>query len=471
MMRVVWRHLILVLLLLAAFQTLARAQPRSSPDAVSTLREAFTLLLRELSAERPFADPGGALFLHVDTDGARNTPLAAMLEREGRLSFSASRAFGAVRSAEDAPFDAARPDDATLVLLDRWGVDRVMDISAELSGDRLILRARAVWLEGGSLAPLLATPFAFPERRARVSLPADPQWLLLARPDAVLGRLRLSWRSRTLASSRGRVLAIATGDLDGDGRMDMVLLFAERLELYLGRDTGLVFRQVLDLREYRPVTARARFHAGEALICEHEQGRSLAVGSSALGGGRVFRWDGLRLVSLWELAGAPVACTDTGVLSAPYREGEALPEGFVLAQRPDSDPVSLLELTGETLRLRPVAGGLSFLALSPDGRLFWEGQPAPEPEARCGAGIATAVIGGEGFMACSLPLVAPLRDSVQLFRIDGRSLAPIEQFSAQVGEIHAVAIHPHPLGVRVLAALYNPATDETTILMHDQGTD
>jgi hypothetical protein len=465
--------------ILALMLAVAFAEPEPGPGAAqtenvpsaATLHEAFERLLQGVGAQHPFALAGGSLFLHVDTDGDRNTPLAAMLERESRLVFSATHSFAFIYTAEDLPFDATTPDAAALARLERFGVDRVIDISAELAGNRLVLRARALWLEGGSFAPILAQPVEYPEQRARVTLAANPQWLLLARPESALGELRLSWKTRALGESPGRALALAVGDINGDVQPDMALLFADRLEIYVGDGDSLCYQTMIDLRDEARAAARTRFHAGEVLICNHDGRPAVALGSTALGGGLVLQGDGQRLAKAWELAGAPMACTDSGVLVAPYREGSWLLDGFVLSQRPDGETVSLLEWSEPTLRLRPLPGGLAFLALGPQGNLFYVGRSSSAPELHCGAGLALAPTSSGAQLACSAAEIRPLHDSVQLAQLHGDSLTPEEQFDKIEGEIWAVAIWPHPLGARVLSAVYNPTTDRTSVIMTYRGSD
>ena len=68
----------------------------------------------------------------------------------------------------------------------------------------------------------------------KIELSESRHWVVLGRPVEELTSIRLKWRHEKLLETKGRVLDLASADLDGDGLDDLILLFADHLEFWKG---------------------------------------------------------------------------------------------------------------------------------------------------------------------------------------------------------------------------------------------
>ncbi len=422
-------------LILGALMGCAYAEDGEDPPG--SPGKAAARLLERIEGNAPsFLETEGFFLVRADVNGNAEAPLAALLERALLEALRTRGRFRMVGTPSEIGLIAPRLDDATLDRFDRAGADRLLDVSVTVKGDRLLVRARALWLEGRSWAGLLRQPLPFREERFRVWIGESAWWRLLARADFKMGAEspRLPWRTEKVLESAGRVLALALGDLDGDRRDDLALLFADRVEFWMAEDGGYRFRKMksLDAFSVRPV----RWSAGFVRICERDDDRPsrLLFGTNAMADGGVLVWNGETLAEVGRLDGIPLSCED-GAPVASFRPGSASLERKQ-ALETAADRLKPPLPAGDLLWAFPSERG--WITLDTDGRVRIAGAPELSGVS-CGSNPFVVADGDRYRMACSLPLAVPDMDGLQVFTLDsdGRVLESVRH-DRKPGAIYAV---------------------------------
>ncbi|RJO72437.1 MAG: hypothetical protein C4523_03215, partial [Myxococcales bacterium] len=351
-------------------------------------------------------------------------------------------------------------DAAGLRALEKEGIDRVLDLSADLDGRMLKLHARSVWLVGGSWHPLVAEPPAYPERLARAAVAESGEWAVLLRPSEAVGAQTVALRPQNLFQTGGKALDLACGDIDGDGQGDLVLLFADRIEFWQGQDDRFAFRQTRRLPESAASFPQPRDLAGEAAICAApgKTGR-LAIATNALVGGASFSWDGEMLRELGPVAGAPVACIDGAFAFGRYRPGSVL---FEPALYPETSAPPLVKFAEPFVSAAYLGENKQWIEVTANGRTRFAGESAPSSQT-CGAQPAALPGPGGQKLVCSRASTRPTRDAFRFLTPTDADGNPENAADATPGEIVALSSGPTCGWGVVYAARYLSGENRTQV--------
>lgn len=438
----------------------------STEIVAETLEEVFNQLVEEVeSGSQSFACKSCKLLVYADVDGNALTPLAALLERKARLVFGRSGRFQDSLASGELPFAVVKIDDTTLSRLDRSGIDRVLDISAKLQGRALILRVRAMWLEGGSWAPILADASYYHRKLVRLALKESPEWPILARPTSELEDARPVWERSELAATKGRVLDLAAGDMDGDGVSDLLLLLAGRVEFWRGDGDGYAFRYAFALDDYLNGSALSRWDAGEIAVCDSPRRNRprLFLATNRMRGGWAFSWNGNRFVESEPIGGAPLACLDEGILVSYYEPGTAYLKPEVAIRREGEIHPLPVDMDRALLSIMPLSDA-GLVTVAPDGRAaLIQNDASVDLGFKCGASPGILTSGQGALLICSAAEVSPGKDGLVTWRLEGGLAKPESELPGSAGEIYAVCAEKTLGFENIYAARYKPGGDETTI--------
>jgi len=131
----------------------------------------------------------------------------------------------------------------------------------------------------------------------------------------------IKWKARRVASLDlgAALLAMAAGDLDGDGRAEVVALTERHLVVLrpAGKNLAEVARLALP---GEPASIRPRDPVGTVVVVEAAAGRpgQILARASSVGRGARYRFDGKQIGEVGPLPGFPLCADDTGEL-APGR--------------------------------------------------------------------------------------------------------------------------------------------------------
>lgn len=396
----------------------ATSVPDERNQEGDTLEGAISKLVESLHRKLPsFPPEGGSVLLFTDANNKSDNAFSAILNEKARAVFMAAPYRAEILTERALPFPASPPDSRTLSLLDGYGIDAVVWLSVEVRGTRAVLRAKALTLEGGSLAPLLFGTFNYPEAIARQKLTDSPSWSILIHRTEQLRSKPKGWQKETIVVTDGRALDFAVGDIDGDKDPDFALLFADRIEIHLAiamamEEAPYVF--ALDDLPQRLI--KPRIPDGQAFFCEDDFGYSLYVGTNHHEGGYRFQWDGEALYKEESFAKTPVACDEQGVLAAEYEKGTHRFNGklFLIGHDAESELGNLGRPFVSVLQAN-MTSPLFFVA--EDGRLL-RTLRGDKVGLQCGRHPALLTGMGDTLFACSQAVAEPKTDVIEFHRLD-----------------------------------------------------
>lgn len=387
-----------------------------------TLASAFAKLSDDLEILDPaFSDQRSTLFLHAEMEGKLTAPLAALIEREAMLALSRKTNFKHILTTGNLPFAYPGIDEITLARLDHFGVDRVLDIAAALKGKQLLIRVRAMWLDGGSWAPVLEDEFSYPQQLLRVAIAASQTWEMLGRPIEEVQSVSFNWQREESFSTPGRVLDMATGDLDGDGRTDLLLLFDEHIEIWRRGEAGFDFLYTHDLSQDGVPQVSVRWMTGELAFCRIESNPSLHIlaATNAMKGGLRFFWDGRRLVESSRLAGAPLVCNKGRVAMGEYRMGAHVFELDIREYSSRHTPEKPIPTPTPFLSALPLPDGEGWILLGSEGELQLLSNKGKSRPLGINCGIHPVLLADRGspLLVCGRAITDGTRDRLTLWRL------------------------------------------------------
>ena len=295
---------------------------------------------------------------------------------------------------------------------------------------------------------------------------ADPEALTLARlqvpksPRAEPFPLRVS--VRLVGRIPQRIVAMATGDLDGDGKSELVLLSPD--SVIAARADGTVLAR-FDLNRV-PLAARPPRHfAGSITVQRTSSGSIINYWAFDRARGETLTFDGRGLRSLGETDTVPVCAGSGGVLVGGVVAGKGLIEHVAHANSPGHflpEPVVAVAAS-----LRP-ASNASFLAMLPDGSgqlLGTDLTPLGAAIPSVGVGSVLADLDGDGQAELIATIGAPTTDDhIRAFRIGHGTLTPLEVGGdAVAGEVLAGATGDFDATGREVAVLAAVSIEGTTL--------
>jgi hypothetical protein len=290
---------------------------------------------------------------------------------------------------------------------------------AAAEGARSVVRVR-LWLDGelraaGDVHSLWTnfwagrTPVRAPEPAAALaaSTPADPAVRLLA---AAAARSVLVADAQPLVRLRDRLAALAAGDLDGDGKPEVVALTASGLQV-LRADGHLLAALSLETLPAAAVPTREPF--GTLCIVD---GR-IEVAPARAAAGEVLRLERGSLVPVARLPGPTLGCGPEG-LGASFVPGIARLQPAGAASSGGVPP--LPGATGRELFWGADARAGHRLLLRPDGTALWM-MPGGQVRMLSDVGAGAALVPWDGAMrvAASSAAAAPERDRLRIVDADG----------------------------------------------------
>ncbi len=442
----------------------AMAQTESDAPAAS-LVEAFTKLGTELDrSDRPFLAPQDRLLFYADVTGVAQSPLAALLQRDGRRALVQSGRFKQVMTPADVPFPILSLNEETLDRLDRLGIACVLDVSATVTGGRLLLRARSIWLEGRSWAAMLQDPPLFPEERTRIEVKESAQWSILAQSADEIQPSHIAWRMDTVATSSGRALDLTVTDLDNDRQADVALLFEDRVEIWLQEENHFVFRHAFALDSLDLRLRSARYVTGSMAACrmEGEARPQIYLSRNNMASGQIFQWNGRKLVHRGEFLGVPLGCTKSGAALGQYEAGQAR----------FSPEINISKIGEGVMHGRTVAAPFVSAAFLPNGNYLLVGErgnvtahgiPLGSAALQCGQHPALLDGSPSPLLACSLAEVQPARDRVIIWRLTADGAEEESEQEKQPGEIVGLDGQRSLAGDLIFSARYVQGSDKTYI--------
>ncbi len=251
--------------------------------------------------------------------------------------------------------------------------------------------------------------------RALARAPDAPALLLAAAPLA-------AWPVRTAA--------LATGDMDGDGRPEVAVLTEEAVEV-LGRDGRLLARRPFLGLPPAEVPAREAF--GTLCICDG----LLYAFSGAHAAGQVLALQDGALVPVAVLSRPVVAC------GPPQLEATPVPGAARLVPFGHGWPALPEGRAAWGLAVRPTAAGPAVLVLREDGTAVlrrgsgnWQTAPA------VGAGAALVDVSGDGSLrlAASGDGAAVAQDSLRLLRLEDGTAEGAVEVPGRIVQVAAAAL-------------------------------
>jgi len=317
---------------------------------------------------------------------------------------------------------------------------RVLDSpeEARAGGARALLRVRLT-LDGrlaaaGDVLPTWdnlfsgrAQPHGKPAAVVFVEVAPDGAVRALARaPDAPA----LLLATAPLAEWPVRTAALATGDLDGDGRPEVAVLTEDAVEVR-GRDGRLLARRPLLLLPPAEVPARETF--GTLCIC----GGLLYAFSAAHAGGQVLALQDGALVPLLPLSRPVVGC------GPPRLEATLLPGVARLAPSGPGWPSVPEGPAAWGLAVRPAAAGPGLLLLREDGTALLRMGSGPwQTASGVGAGAALVDMSGDGSLrlAASGDGATAGSDSLRLLRLEDGAAEGSVDVPGRIVQVAAAAL-------------------------------
>jgi len=307
------------------------------------------------------------------------------------------------------------------------GADRLLRISAGLVPGR-----RELALAGESIPTrpnffLQHSPSVRPggSRLLSVSVAADEDVLLLARasapPPATLAPV-----VRPLLDLGERVLALAAGDVAGDGTTALAIVTPSGVEVHASSGALLARRPA-------PPPARAVRHPAATVAIADFGGGRLAWQRAGDAQAEVLALAGASLAPTSSLGAAPLCAGGAGPLFGAFLPGRAsLADLLLPAMDPGAHPRSDAELLA--VAAAPQPGRVAYAALSAVGSLVLLGPdlaPAAAAMEGLGCGFALADLDGDG----EPEVVASLADAtggdrIRVFRPGARGRAPTAVFES-----------------------------------------
>jgi hypothetical protein len=258
---------------------------------------------------------------------------------------------------------------------------------------------------------------------------ADPEILGLARlptskPAARPGARALRAVTQLLVRLPVRVIAMAIGDVDGDGRGELALLTPA--QVLLVRPDGTVLARE-DFAHLAPAAHPSRGQAGTIVVGRANNTTLVGYWSADRAKAESLTYDEHSLRRVGESETVPVCSGLGGVLAGIPVAGEGLVDHVAHASTAParflSEPVLAVAPNAKT------AAGPAFLALLPDGsaKLFTaELNPIGVAIPNVGAGSALADLGGDGQLELVATQGSPVtEDRVRVYRIGG-TLMPVD---------------------------------------------
>jgi len=294
---------------------------------------------------------------------------------------------------------------------------------AAAEGARSVVRIR-LWLDGelraaGDVHSLWTnfwagrTPVRAPEPAAALaaSTPADPGVRLLA---AATARSVLVADAEPLVRLGERLAALAAGDLDGDGKPEVVALTASTLRVW-GADGHLLATLSLETLPAAAVPTREPF--GTLCIVD----RRIEVAPARAATGEVLRLERGNLVPVARLPGPTLGCGPEA-LGASFVSGLARlqPAGVTSSGGNSAGLPSLPGATGRELFWGADARAGHRLLMRPDGTALWM-MPGGQVRMLSDVGAGAALVPWDGSMrvAASSAAAAPERDRLRIVDADG----------------------------------------------------